>query len=193
MFLVRGSASTFEPAPPGLHAAVCIDVVDLGLVEGPFGTKHRVRLVWSIDKRMPKTGKPYLCQKSYNAVLHPKSTLGKDLGSWRGKGFTDAEIQKGFNLERLVGKGCLLSIQHDERDGTTYANVVAVLPIGDRAQPIMDPEYVRHKDRDQNGGTRKSTGTQHGNPAGEDWSDEDPPPPDEEHAPTVEDSDDIPF
>ena len=38
--------SDFVPAPAGLHRAVCVDVIDMGLIDtGKFGVQDVVRLV----------------------------------------------------------------------------------------------------------------------------------------------------
>ena len=148
--IVKGGS--FEPAPAGPSAAVCIDVVDLGTQETPWGARSRVRLVWSLDKKM-KSKKPYIVQKTYGRSLHPKSTLRQDLEAWSGKGITARQIQQGVDLERLIGRGAFLSIQHNVKDDATYANVVAIMPLPEgMAVPLPDPEYIRHKDRvDANG------------------------------------------
>lgn len=196
MSIIVKSSGNFEPAPQGPATAVCIDVVNLGTVESRFGAKPKVVLVWSLDKRMKSSdrkqlGKPYLVQKRYTASLHPKSSLRKDLESWAGKKMDEAKIARdGFDLETLIGKGCYLSIQHNETDTGLYANVVAVMPLPDGMQkPIPDPEYVRRADRSENGSTRKQGSTRHGHPAGED----EPPVPDEDDAPPPADDAEIPF
>ncbi len=49
-----GGGGTFEPAPAGVHSAVCVDVVDLGIVEatyeGKTTKKHKIRVVWQIGE-----------------------------------------------------------------------------------------------------------------------------------------------
>ena len=203
MPMIVKPTSDFEPAPPGPSAAVCIDVVDLGTRETAFGARTQVRVVWSLEKRMkPKErnqlGRPYIVQKTYTRSLHKKATLRLDLEAWRGKGFDDKALAQGFDLEKLLGKPAFLSIQHNERDGTTYANVVAIMPLPAGMQaPLPDPEYVRHQDRKDDGRPAKrrpqSAPTQHGDPAGADWEEPDETPvPDDEEAP-LDDSDSIPF
>ena len=145
--IVKGSGD-FEPAPPGLHAAVCIDVADRGMVETAYGLKHRLVIVWALAAKM-KSGKPYIVQKSYNWALHPKSTLAADLSSWRGRAFSEEEMVKGFDMEILIGKACYVSIQQNVRNGQTYANVVAVVPLPKEVPaPIPDPTYKRRQDRE---------------------------------------------
>ena len=168
MPMIVKPTSDFESAPPKPSAAVCIDVVDLGTRETQFGARTQVRVVWSLEKRMkPKDrrqlAKPYIVQKTYTRSLHKKATLRVDLEAWRGKAFDDQTLAKGFDLETVIGKAVFLSIQQKEREGTTYANVVALMPLPSGMQaPIPDPEYVRQQDRKEDRGrpARRQTPTE---------------------------------
>lgn len=138
------SGSSFTPAPEGVHPAVCVDVVDKGMVTGAYGTKHKLRIVWEIAELMDD-GRPFTVGKTYTASLHEKSVLRKDLKSWRGREFTPEEL-RGFDTEKVVGAPCQLVVQHEEKNGETYANVTAVLKAGaSRLSPSGG--YVRVKDR----------------------------------------------
>jgi len=145
-----GSGTTFVPAPQGVHRAVCVDVVDMGLLEVTWNNQkkqqHKIRVVWQIDEAMDD-GKPFIVQKRYTLSLHEKAQLRKDLESWRGKAFSDDE-QKGFDVERLVGVSCMLNVMHVSRDGKTYANVTAVMPLH-KGMSKLEPsaDYVRVQDR----------------------------------------------
>ncbi len=138
-------AKAFTPAPEGVHAAVCVDVADLGMVTGQFGTKHTLKVVWEIEAKMDD-GKPFTVSKRYTATLNEKGNLAKDLKSWRGKPFTPEEL-KGFDTEKLINVPCQVVVQHNERDGQVYGNVTTVI----KAQGVkLAPtgKYVRHKDRE---------------------------------------------
>ena len=78
--------------------------------------------------------------------MHEKSAIRHDLASWRGRDFTPEEM-KGFELDNIVGKRCRLFIEHQTKDGTTYANVTKVVKAekGDTLEP--SGEYVRVQDR----------------------------------------------
>lgn len=144
--IIKGSE--FTPAPEGVHNAVCVDVVDLGMVENQWGRKHQLKIVWEIDAKMDD-GRPFLVQKRYTASLHEKSTLAKDLKGWRGRAFTAEEI-KGFDTEKIVGAACQLVIQHNEKDGAVYANVQSILKAGQtRIQPSGGYKRVKDRPADQ--------------------------------------------
>jgi hypothetical protein len=156
-----GGGKDFEPCPAGLFQAVCVDVVDLGVQESPFKDErtgktkfvHKISIRWQVevedDEGNPvrrDDGKRFLVSQFYTLSLNEKANLRRDLESWRGKRFTEEEINEGFDVERLVGANCLLNLVHSE-DGK-YANVKAVLPIKAKT-PKIDPEgYDRVKDRE---------------------------------------------
>lgn len=145
-----GASDKFEPAPAGLHQGVCVDVVDMGVLEVTYAgltkKQRKVRIVWQIDELM-ESGKPFIVQKRYTLSLHEKATLRKELESWRGRPFTPEELA-GFDLEeKLIGANAQVNIQHAVKDGTTYANVVSIVPLGRGMTKMNTNGYVRVKDR----------------------------------------------
>ena len=144
-----GDGQSFTPAPAGVHQAVCVDVVDLGVLEttwqGQTKKQHKVNVAWQINEDRDD-GKPYLVFKRYTASLHEKAALRKDLESWRGRKFTREE-EMGFDVEKLVGANCLLNITHNDVGDRTYANVVSIMPLA-KGMPLIQPrDYVRKVDR----------------------------------------------
>jgi hypothetical protein len=139
------SGKNYTPAPEGVHAAVCVDVADKGMVETEWGSKHKCRIVWEIAAPMDD-GRPFTIGKTYTVSLHEKSSLYKDLKGWRGRAFTADEL-RGFDLENVVGKPCQLVVAHNDVDGTTYANVQAILKADVKNQLKPSGKYVRAKDR----------------------------------------------
>jgi hypothetical protein len=151
IYAKSSGGTSFIPAPAGSHAAVCVDVVDLGVLKVTWGGKdksqHKINIVWQIDEDRDD-GKPHQVRKRYTLSLHEKASLRKDLESWRGQAFTDEELQ-GFDVERLIGVPCLLSVIHAKgNDGGTFANVASImrLPKGMTAPAARD--YVRVCDRE---------------------------------------------
>jgi hypothetical protein len=145
--IAKRPESSFTPAPEGLHHAVCVDVIDLGLVAGIWGEKPKVRIVWQLDEENPESGRRYEVRKMYTLSLHEKAALRKDLESWRGRKFTEDELG-GFDLEKLVGVNCQVQIVHDLSDnGTVWANVQAIVPAPKNVPKLVPADYVRAKDR----------------------------------------------
>lgn len=144
-----GGGKDFIPAPEGTHAAVCVDVIDLGMLEVTFGGKkkqqHKVNIVWQIDETRPD-GKLFTVRKRYTLSLHEKAALRKDLESWRGQSFKPSELE-GFDLEVLIGKGALVNVLHEVKEATTYANVVGVMRLPSKMAAPSPRDYVRVYDR----------------------------------------------
>jgi hypothetical protein len=148
--IVKAPDERFPTAPEGTFLALCVDEIDLGRVKTSFGGEDRernmVRLVWQLDEA-DRDGKPYLIKKDYTASLHEKATLRKHLQSWRGRAFTQTELV-GFDLETVVGAGCMISVVHATGSkGGTFGNVEAVMKLPKGSSPPAKGGYVRVKDR----------------------------------------------
>lgn len=137
---------TFTPAPEGTHQAVCVDVIDKGMMPNPFkdgALQHKIDVAWEINETRDD-GKRYAAYKRYTLSLNEKANLRKDLESWRGKPFTRDE-EMGFDVEKLIGANCLVNIQHRTKGDKTYANVVSVMPLIKGMPKIERRDYVRHE------------------------------------------------
>jgi hypothetical protein len=143
------AGASFVPAPAGTHAAVCVDVVDHGMLEVTYQSKtqrkHKITITWQIDEDMDN-GKPFLVRRRYTCSLHEKATLRRDLESWRGRAFSDQELQA-FDLESLLSVGCLINVIHETRNGSTYANVASVMRLPKGMTAPTPRDYVRVCDR----------------------------------------------
>lgn len=140
MFLpVPSEGGEFAPPPAGAFAAICYRFIDLGTQTTSFNneTKHqrKVMLSWELtdaDERM-EDGRPWTISQRYTWSMHEKSTLRKTLESWRGKAFEESDFGPGgFNVQKLLGASCLLSLMRVEKNDKTYTNITAVtkLPKG---------------------------------------------------------------
>lgn len=141
---VSGGGS-FETPPAGIHNAVCVDVIDLGEVQGQYGPQHRIRLVWEIGA-LQQSGKRFLIFGTYAAYLGGKSRLHAHLKQWRGgKDFTPEQLAK-FDLEVLAGKPCILVVSHESKGDKVYANVTAISPVP-QGQETLKPsgDYKRRQ------------------------------------------------
>lgn len=144
--ILSENKKSFAPPPEGLLHSVCVDVVDLGVVDGPFGPAKKTQIVWATAD-VDEEGKRFLVFRTYTASLHEKSKLRPMLEAWRGKKFTAEEL-KGFDLEKLIGANAQIQIVHKLRgDGTMGYDVQAVVP-APKGVPMLRPDgYVRKKDR----------------------------------------------
>lgn len=113
----------FENLTEGLHNVTITKVEDLGLQETNFGTKDQARIVFTASDQKDKEGKAVDIWMKVNKTLGQKSTLGKLLSAL--KIVADAE----FDMNDLVGVKAQIVVQHNTKDGKTYANVASVIPV----------------------------------------------------------------
>jgi len=149
--IAKNSGGDSTPAPEGLWPAVCVDVVDKGMVESAkYKPRHMVQLRWVLDAEpaLPD-GRPHMAVRSFGLSLGEKSNLRPLLEAWRGKKFTNEELE-GFDLEKLIGVNCQVQILHNVSQGKTYGNVQAVVPAARGVAKMEVPaDYVRQYVRDE--------------------------------------------
>jgi hypothetical protein len=145
---------SFELTPAGNHIGVCYMVCDLGDQDiewqGTAKVQRKVRISWELPGELMQDGRPFSVSKKYTLSLSDKANLRKDLESWRGRAFTDSELE-GFDLFNVIGKACMINVIHETNNGKTYANVasVASLPKGVVApQPCNQPVSFSLDDED---------------------------------------------
>jgi len=140
--IIKESEGHFDPAPPGLHSAVCCDVVDLGMVDGKFGPKRKLKLIFQL-KAKNKQGERFQARASYTQSLMEGSNLRRDLESWRGRAFNEVE-RKAFDVEKLIGVNCQISLKHNQSKSTgrTYAQITVILPAS-KGEKLVVEDYQR--------------------------------------------------
>ena len=127
MALTLSEGRSFTPVPAGLHDAVCISVVDLGMQQSIYGCKEKVLLQWEFPAVLADDGKPMTISRTFGATLHKQGALRPLLAAWRGRDFTPEEL-KSFDISALLGKPVKLLIQHSTNaEGRTYADVQAAV------------------------------------------------------------------
>jgi hypothetical protein len=141
----------FTPAPEGLWPGICVDVVDLGMVESSkYEPRHMVQIRWVLDAEPAlESGKPHMAMRQFGNSLGKKSHLRPFLEAWRGRKFTNEELEL-FDLETLIGACGQIQIIHATHDGETYGNVQAVVPYPRGMSKMTVPtDYVRQVDREK--------------------------------------------
>lgn len=152
---------TFTPHPKGQFAARCVDVIDLGekveQYEGkPPKLSHKVALVFRTGEKNPDTGDVVDLVKEFTLSMYETANLRKFLAAWRGKDYTEAEVEEGAPLHKLCGVTALLNVEHKKSgQGHVYANINAIqrLPakMADDAPSGDDyarPEYLNKRKAD---------------------------------------------
>lgn len=136
----------FESHPPGQYRACLVDATELKTIHTKFGDKEAFRLVFETELKRSDGSSWCVWSKPLTPSLAEKSNLRKILRSWLGR---DLEEGEGIDTETLVGRPALVVVAHEVRNGTTYTNMLAVLP--DNAPNPVTPSgsYTRVKDREE--------------------------------------------
>src|SRR5689334_2847158 len=148
LVLESKAGGDFKPHVEGIHPAVCVDVIDLGLVEWEFQGQRRlaqkVRVFFETEQRNEE-GRNCIITKTFTASLHPKAKLADFLGKWRGRPVVPGES---IDLAKLIGANCTLVISHQQNlVGRTYASIDAVSKPTKKLVPSgsYDPAMARQR------------------------------------------------
>lgn len=138
--MITASAKGGQPrqlAPPGTHIARCYQVIDLGTHQtewkGKPRKRHEIRISWELPLEKAvfqedKGEQPFAVHRSYTLSLAEKADLRHDLDNWRGRPFTEQELE-GFDVAKILGVACMVTVTHVEKNGSTYANVTSVTAV----------------------------------------------------------------
>ena len=117
----------------GVYTAYSNALVDLGVQRSEKFQKdiRKFRIIWVIcEEEVEINGEKYprTVSKEYSFSLGEKSTLRKDLQSWRGQPFTADELT-GFDLTNILNKACQLQIIVEEKDGKHFNNIAGIMAL----------------------------------------------------------------
>jgi hypothetical protein len=137
--------SDYERPEAGMVVASCIQCIELGTHdktwEGKKSKQVQLLIVWELDQLM-EDGKPFVVNWKGTASIGEKANLRKILESWRGKKFTDNELEC-FELKNIIGKPCLINlVEKKAKTGDKiYINVETVTPLmkGQTAPDVQNP------------------------------------------------------
>ena len=140
MILTNSPSAKRDIIPSGSYPARCISMIDIGTIpsewQGEMKSRTVIRLVFELPTltkvfNPDKGEQPYVKDIQFTKSLHEKSNLLPFLNNWRGKSLTIEECQ-GFDLSKLLGAECLLSIVHESVKDKTYANIggISTIPTG---------------------------------------------------------------
>lgn len=162
-FPVSGGGD-FKRAPAGSHVAVCNLVVDVGIQpgRGQFpNPKHQIYVRFEIPEERveyEKDGKtvegPITLGQFFTASMNEKANLRKQLEGWRGAKFTDEQAAD-FDVSKILGQACMLSVVESEAGGKTYSNIASIsklpknFPVPAAENPLLfyDPEHTKDFDK----------------------------------------------
>ena len=142
MILSNQNSQKRDVIPSGSYPARCISMIDIGTIPSEWQGEVKSRTVIRLTFELPtltkvfnpeKGEQPYVIHREFTKSLHEKSKLLPFLNNWRGKALTTEDC-KFFDLSKLLGAACLLSVVHtvSDKNGQTYANIggISTLPKG---------------------------------------------------------------
>jgi hypothetical protein len=123
-----------------MHLARCYRVVDLGTQKseylGQVKNLQKIMIQFEVHSEddngnalVTSKGEPMTISKNFTLSLAEKATLRKDLVSWRGREFTNDELN-GFELKNILGAWAYLSIAKSMgNNGKEYTNIMSINPV----------------------------------------------------------------
>jgi hypothetical protein len=138
----------FQRPDPGTYLARCVRLIDLGTqtndYNGEVSEKRKVLVGWELPTELIPTGdyagQPFLVMKFYTQSLHEKSNLRHDLQNWRGRDFTEEELQ-GFDPKNILGAPCLVTLT-EGANGRVNVTGVTALPKGTKVGEQFNPSLI---------------------------------------------------
>ena len=121
----EGGNTDFPKLEKGIYQGTCFRIVDLGTSDQTYGKevskKTRLCITFEVteavdpdtNETLMEDGRPYAVSKTYTASLHEAAALRKHLESWRGKSFTEEELN-GFDIGKLLGCTARIEVGHTE-------------------------------------------------------------------------------
>lgn len=138
-----------EQLEPGTYIARCYSMIHIGTTsfewQGQTKKSNKVRISFELptETKVFKEGesaKPWSVSSEYTLSLHEKSKFRPILESWRGKKFTDEEMDN-FDVTNLVGVPAMISVIHNDKG---YAEIATIskLPKGTECPPQVNESQV---------------------------------------------------
>lgn len=167
--------STYTPAPAGTHMARCYQVIQLGTHDEEYmgkpikSNKLTLRFELPMETKVFKEdeeAKPISVSRDFTFSMGPKANLRKLVEGIIGTTLTDEEAY-GFDVEKLAGMACLITIKHktslktgkvrDEISGASplmkgqvcpsQVNKTKILTFGSWSNEVFDslPQFIKDK------------------------------------------------
>lgn len=137
----------FTSAPIGTHIARCIKIIDLGIQHGEYKgeptRRSEILVTWELPEELTTIDGvevPIITSKFYTNSLHEKATLRRDLEGWRGRLFTEEELDN-FDLESVLTKPCMITVVGGDNGKTKVASVSG-LPKKTICPPQVNPSFT---------------------------------------------------
>jgi len=128
----RGNGGNFVPLEAGTHHAIAIGLIDLGRQTCDFQGEitHRGQLVIlfefpEVAVEIEGVTMPRNLSLKLTKSMHEKSKLRQTLIQWRGRDFTESELND-FDLVKLVGAPATVAVAEKQCAGRTVTFISSV-------------------------------------------------------------------
>lgn len=134
LILSENQKRDYKPIDEGTYMAICCGLVDIGdhYSEQYDKVQRKVLIIWELSGAGTVTINDMEVNRTmsnrYTMSFSNKSTLRKDLRSWRGREFTDEELRR-FDLKNILSVPCQLQVIHTNSNGNTYANIAGIMSL----------------------------------------------------------------
>lgn len=115
---ISAEKTDFEVLSAGEHTGVCYKIIDAGTREetwkdNPPKKRKSIFVTWEVPLQPLADGRPFSIGKKYTASLNENATLYKDLVTWRGRPFSNDDLQ-GFDVSKMIGAPAMLHVEHND-------------------------------------------------------------------------------
>ena len=145
MAIIASGTKKRDPIPEGIYPAICTRVIDLGDQTSKMfgGTARKVLFSWEIPSEtitVDGVDMPRMLSKEFTISLNEKSKLRPFLESWRGKTFSETELE-GFDLKNILGAPCQMQIIHNDNGYENVSSIMALAKGMERPKPATELIY----------------------------------------------------
>jgi len=124
IILFMKTLTVTETNSPNEINAICVDVINHGMQETPWGVKPRVEFVFETGRKN-ESGMPEILSRTYNHFPYSRSTLTLEIKNWLGLDISGDD--KGWDLNGCVGRHAkLTTCEVVSENGTTYSKIETV-------------------------------------------------------------------
>jgi hypothetical protein len=127
--------SSYEPVKPGSYVARLYSIIELGTMTSSnpnYRPSNKVKLGWELPTVMTEGEngpRPETVSRDFGLTMGKKGKLRPMIEGWFGRSFPSEDEAYDFDLTKLIGKTCIISISNDTDDDKVYANITGVSPL----------------------------------------------------------------
>jgi len=126
--------SKYELAPAGTFLGRCFSIIDLWTQEDNYKweLKHnrKISIKFELPTKKDSQGNVFTIYVDHNFFLWEKTNLMKFLVAWRGRAFTQDELDDFHIYKEFLNKPCQITVEHKvSATGNTYAKISSISPV----------------------------------------------------------------